>query len=60
MANADVGIKVDLGSFAEDIRAFKDETFPGVIYKMGSPVKAILVFSSGKVVFTGAQSRRDI
>ncbi len=38
----------------------KDDTFPGVIYKMTQPVKAVLIFSSGKIVFTGAKTREDI
>jgi TATA-box binding protein (TBP) (component of TFIID and TFIIIB) len=35
----------------------KDDTFPGVIYKMTEPVKAVLIFSSGKIVFTGAKTK---
>lgn len=27
---------------------------------MGNPVKAVLIFSSGKIVFTGARTKEDI
>jgi len=38
----------------------KDDSFPGAVYRMSDPVKAVLIFSSGKVVFTGAQERSQI
>lgn len=60
VANADIGMKINIGELAQNRLALKDETFPGVIYRMGSPVKAVLVFSSGKIVFTGARTKQDI
>ena len=45
---------------SEDKLSFKDDTFPGVIYKMNDPVKAVLIFSSGKIVFTGAKNKEAI
>jgi transcription initiation factor TFIID TATA-box-binding protein len=51
---------LDLYVIAQSKLALKDETFPGVIYRMGTPVKAVLVFSSGKIVFTGARTKNDI
>lgn len=60
VANADIGMKIDIGQLAQSRLALKDETFPGVIYRMGNPVKAVLVFSSGKIVFTGARTKNDI
>lgn len=38
----------------------KDESFPGVVYRGIKEVKAALLFSSGKVVFTGATERSSI
>jgi TATA-box binding protein (TBP) (component of TFIID and TFIIIB) len=38
----------------------KDDQFPGAICKMGTPVKAVLVFSSGRVIFTGTNERMKI
>jgi TATA-box binding protein (TBP) (component of TFIID and TFIIIB) len=31
-----------------------------VIYRLGGKVKAALIFSSGKIVFTGAKTKEDI
>lgn len=60
VANADIGWRLDIGALSQGKLAFKDETFPGVIYRMGQPVKAVLIFSSGKIVFTGAKTKADI
>jgi transcription initiation factor TFIID TATA-box-binding protein len=60
VANADIGMKIDIGQLAQSKLALKDETFPGVIYRMGTPVKAVLVFSSGKIVFTGARTKTTL
>lgn len=51
---------MDIAELAGDRLSFKDDTFPGVIYKMNSPVKAVLIFNSGKLVFTGAKDKEDI
>lgn len=53
-------MKIDVGLLSQHRLAIKDETFPGVIYRMGTPVKAVLIFSSGKIVFTGARTKEDI
>lgn len=53
-------MKIDVGQLSQHRLAIKDETFPGVIYRMGNPVKAVLIFSSGKIVFTGARTKEDI
>ena len=60
VANADLGWGIDIGRISEDALGIKDDNFPGVVYKMGDPVKAVLLFSSGKVVFTGAKTRESI
>ena len=60
VANADLGWKIDIGRISEDAIGIKDDNFPGVVYKMNDPVKAVLLFSSGKVVFTGAKDRDSI
>ncbi len=38
----------------------RNENFPGVIYKNLQAVKSILIFASGKAVFTGAKSKEAI
>lgn len=61
VANADLGHKINIGKLAdEDKQTRKDDSFPGAVYHMDKPVKAVLIFSSGKVVFTGAQKRTQI
>jgi len=39
---------------------YEPELFPGLIYKMMRPKVVLLVFVSGRVVFTGAKSKEDI
>lgn len=40
---------------------FNPDTFPGLIYHMSTPVKVcLLIFSSGKIVLTGAKERSHI
>ena len=38
----------------------RNENFPGVVYRSSVFVKSILIFKSGKVVFTGAKSMDDL
>lgn len=60
VANADIGYRIDISRLADDHLAQKDDSFPGAIYRMKEPVKAVLLFSSGKVVFTGAKEHKHI
>ena len=61
VANADLGHKINIGMLSEqDSQTRKDDSFPGAVYHMDKPVKAVLIFSSGKVVFAGAQKRSQI
>ena len=39
---------------------YNPEQFPGLIYRMKDPKAATLLFSSGKVVCTGAKSREQV
>lgn len=39
---------------------FNPDTFPGLIYHMAEPKVCLLIFSSGKIVLTGAKKREDI
>ena len=59
VANADLGYKIDIVKLSEDQIAQKDDSFPGAVHQMKHPVKAVLLFSSGKVVFTGAKERKQ-
>ncbi|KAH8352241.1 TBP-related factor [Drosophila takahashii] len=40
--------------------SYEPEMFPGLIYRMVKPRIVLLIFVNGKVVFTGAKSRKDI
>ena len=39
---------------------YEPELFPGLIYRMFKPKVVLLIFVSGKIVFTGAQKYSDI
>ena len=39
---------------------YEPELFPGLIFKVENPKLVVLVFSSGKIVITGAKQRLDI
>jgi transcription initiation factor TFIID TATA-box-binding protein len=54
--------KIDLKSFFERVRGleYNPERFPGIVYRIKEPKLAMLIFSSGKIICTGARSREDI
>jgi len=39
---------------------YEPEQFPGVIHRMLDPKTVILIFSSGKLVCTGAKTEKDV
>jgi len=39
---------------------YKPEPFPGAVYRMAEPKVVILIFSSGKLVITGAKSKEHV
>ena len=39
---------------------YEPELFPGLIFRMGQPKLVLLIFASGKIVFTGAKTRAQI
>ena len=39
---------------------YESEQFPGLIHRMLDPKTVILVFSSGKLVCTGAKNEQDV
>ncbi len=40
--------------------SYEPELFPGLIYRMIKPKVVLLIFVSGKIVFTGARFRDEI
>jgi len=61
VATADMGGGIDLerGARIMDNVMYEPEQFPGIIYRMAEPKVVILLFSSGKIVITGARSGKE-
>jgi transcription initiation factor TFIID TATA-box-binding protein len=66
VATVNLGWTVDLLELYESERgmrgkiAYEPEQFPGLIYRMDSPKAVFLIFSSGKLVCTGARKEGDV
>ncbi len=68
VASVILGGKVDLESIFETggkislggKMMYEPEQFPGLIYRMENPKVVILIFSSGKLVCTGAKKEEDV
>jgi transcription initiation factor TFIID TATA-box-binding protein len=58
VASANLHGKIDLEAAADvlDNVMYEPEQFPGLIYRMRDPKTVLLLFSSGKLVCTGAKS----
>nr|AIE92277.1 2-alkenal reductase (TBP, tbp) [uncultured marine thaumarchaeote AD1000_21_E03] len=58
VASASVDQRMDLNEITRkfaDVEYHPDQ-FPGLVFRIGSPKTATLIFSSGKMVCTGAKS----
>ena len=62
VSSADVLGKVDLEEavYVLDNIMYEPEQFPGAVYRMAEPKVVILIFSSGKLVITGAKSEEQV
>ena len=61
VATIDLGERIDLeiaDSVLENVM-YEPEQFPGLIYRMQAPKAVFLIFTSGKVVCTGAKHERQ-
>ena len=59
VASASIGKDIDLSvvkTALEPDVTFNREQFPGLVFKLKDPKTAALIFSSGKLVCTGAKS----
>jgi len=61
----DVGFNIMLERFCnapeqKNYCKYDPEMFPGLIYRMFDPKVVLLIFSSGKIVLTGAKERKQI
>jgi transcription initiation factor TFIID TATA-box-binding protein len=61
VATASISDKLDLELINEMIpnSEYNKKRFPGLIYRQKMPKTALLIFSSGKVVCTGARTRKE-
>jgi transcription initiation factor TFIID TATA-box-binding protein len=64
VATADLKAKLNLSTIAlslgmENVE-YEPEQFPGLVYRIDDPKVVALLFSSGKVVCTGAKTKEDI
>ncbi len=61
VASTGIGQELDLESVAGDLNGaeFNPDQFPGLVYRTDDPKAAALIFRSGKIVCTGAQSVDD-
>ena len=62
VASANLNAEVNLEIAAEylDNVMYEPEQFPGLIHKMDNPRVVLLIFSSGKMVITGAKSEEEV
>ena len=53
---------IDLGAVVKAFPEvdYRPERFPGLVYRMNDPKVVILLFSSGKLVCTGARKEEDV
>ncbi|MEB3786587.1 MAG: TATA-box-binding protein, partial [Desulfurococcales archaeon] len=56
------GVEVDLEKTALLIEntMYEPEQFPGLIYRMRDPYVVLLIFSSGRMVITGAKREEEV
>lgn len=63
VASCDIGYTLDLEYVSnkyQDFCSYEPEVFPGLVFRMLDPKLVILIFVSGKIVFTGAKNKNDI
>ena len=62
VASTDIGQELDLETLANDLVAsdYNPDNFPGLVYRLQEPKAAALIFRSGKIVCTGANSVENV
>ena len=62
VASADLGHRIDLEDTANSLEGtiYEPDQFPGLIYRLKEPKVVMLIFSSGKLVCTGASREVDV
>ncbi len=59
-ANLRAGVDLEKAAFMLENSMYEPEQFPGLIYRMREPKVVLLIFSSGKVVCTGAKKEEEV
>jgi len=59
-AKFDAPLNLDIIAFNLENSEYEPEQFPGLVYRMENPKVAFLLFSSGKIVCTGARNINDV
>lgn len=44
----------------QEFSSYEPEVFPGLVFRMLDPKLVVLIFVSGKIVFTGARRKADV
>jgi len=62
VASGDLHTFIDLNKAAilMDNAMYEPEVFPGLIYRMADPKTVFLIFSTGKIVCTGAKNKKSV
>lgn len=61
VASSSINQELDLQTLAEDLNVeFVPEEFPGLVYQVQNPDATALLFDSGKIVCTGADTVGNI
>jgi transcription initiation factor TFIID TATA-box-binding protein len=59
-ANLHVHVNLDKAAFLLENNMYEPEQFPGLIFRMDEPKVVLLIFSSGKMVITGAKREDEV
>ncbi len=61
VSSATLNQKIDLNAIVKGnpLVEYRPEKFPGLVYRIKRPKTAILIFSTGKMVCTGAKSEKE-
>ncbi len=62
VASVALGVRIPLETLTEHLEGteYEPEQFPGLVYRIKDPKATFLLFSSGKIVCTGARKIEDI
>jgi transcription initiation factor TFIID TATA-box-binding protein len=62
VASVTINQNIDLDAISANVPGveYNPEQFPGLIYRLSKPKTATLIFSSGKMVCTGAKSEKEV